>query len=190
MSVWLLCPIRIWKKSDIFISFWNTGDYDRGLVKETKIERSTVKDPVSCKTHTLSYKVVHSHVEYSVCRAASLSIHGVSERRVCNVLSKCTSTQCTNDDKWGTDPCTRKIGDSLEKLVLQHINCIPAVSSYYTCAKSPHRKYLDTGLNVNKLWVLYCQWLTEYCGDEQPVSRAYYRQVFCNEFKMEKWLIQ
>lgn len=69
------------------------------------------------------------------------------------------------------------------KLVLKHINSIPVVSSHYTRTKSPSRKYFDPSLNVNKLWVLYCQWLTENYSEE-PVSRTFYRHVFCSEFNL------
>jgi len=101
-----------------------------------------------------------------------------------NVLRKRTATGCVCDDKRGTNPSTKKISDSRVNMVVQHINSIPAVSSHYTRAKSPHRKYLDPSLNVNKLWVLYCQWLIENYNDEEPVSRSFYRYVFCSKFNL------
>lgn len=178
------------KINDIFNSFWSIGNYDKqnaylgGLVKEKEIKRPTVKGHVSRKTRTLSYNIEYCHADYAVCRAAFLSIHGVSEKRVRNVLRKRTATGCVPDDKRGTNPSTKKISDSRVNMVVQHINSMPAVSSHYTRAKSPHRKYLDQSLNVNKLWVLYCQWLTENYNDEEPVSKSFYRSVFCSKFNL------
>lgn len=106
------------------------------------------------------------------------------KQRVCIVRRKRRGTGCVCNDKRGTKPSTKKSSDYRVNMVVQHINNIPAVSSHYTRAKSPHREYLDPSLDVKKLWVLYCQCLLENYSNEEPVSRSSYPHVFCSKFNL------
>ena len=64
------------------------------------------------------------------------------------------------------------------QLVVEHVKSFPSVSSHYTRAKSPHMRYLDTNLNVRKMYRLYKEWLDACDEDEIPVKLSYYRIVF------------
>jgi hypothetical protein len=68
--------------------------------------------------------------------------------------------------------------------VFEHINSIPTTSSHYSRAKSPYRKYLPSGLNINSLYSLYSEWMSEKHPEIEKVSPHYYRDIFNQNFNI------
>lgn len=65
-------------------------------------------------------------------------------------------TGTVEPDQRGKRDAGIKIVEARRQTVLDHSNSMPKVSSHYSQAKSPHRKYLLTGLNIKKLYAMYC----------------------------------
>ena len=62
--------------------------------------------------------------------------------------------------------------------VREHINSFPRLQSHYT-RKDTHKEYLDSALNVKKMYELYSK---RY---ENPVEEHKYRSVFTTEFNLD-----
>jgi hypothetical protein len=92
----------------------------------------------------------------TICRQAYFSIHGITEKRVRSVLGKQSLTATTKLDCRGKD-----IPQNSERkaAVKQHIESLTTVSSHYSRAKSPFRKYLPPGSSVKGVFHAYVEWL-------------------------------
>lgn len=168
--------------SNIFESFWQIRNYDlqnaylSKLVICNDVKRSYVKGRPSRTLGRIQYNVTVNHVTCEVCRTAFYNIHGISEKRVRIVLDKANRT-VTTDQRGKSEPAKKIGNDDLSK-VKEHIMSLPTVTSHYSRAKSPHRKYLPVGLNIKKLYSLYNEWLTENYPGYSPVNEHYYRDTF------------
>ena len=65
---------------------------------------------------------------------------------------------------------------------MQNISSFPTVDAHYCRAKT-NKKYLEAGLNIQKMYDLY----KEHCEEEkgEPVKDSYYRLIFRTEFNMD-----
>ena len=142
----------------IFDNYWALGSHDSqtsylsSCISSHDPKRSRVKgDRPSRKLRVKRYVVKKDGNEIEVCLKAFLSIHDISEKRVRNVSNKETSTGTIIKDQRGRH-VSHKLSDTQINLVRQHIGSLKTVSSHYSRAKSPHRKYLPPGLNINILY--------------------------------------
>ena len=178
------------KIQTIFNEFWKIGDYEiqnaylNNLMKSVDVKRSRVKNRPSRRLRSVEYRVIYHDVSYSVCALAFRNIHGLTERRLRTVRDKVGESGCLNKDKRGHQKKSREVPEPTRQKVIEHINSLPALSSHYSRAKSPNRKYLSPELNVSKLYDLYCDWLIEYYPDEQSVKESFYRHIFNTKFNL------
>ena len=77
-----------------------------------------------------------------------------------------------SSQRWRTEPCT----------VRQHIATFPAMESHY-CRQShsSQRKFLDSTLNVDRMYQTYAASMKEHV---QPVSSSLYRDIFNTDFNL------
>lgn len=94
------------------------------------------------------------------------------------------STGTTDDDQRGKAPWPLNISAELRQSFRDYINILPEVTSHYSRAKSPHRLYLPTGMNINMLCDMCKQWLRDNNVTVEPVSARYYRSAFNSEFNV------
>ena len=174
----------------IFDEFWKTGDYNiqneylANVLKSVDVSRSRVKDRPSRRKRSISYMVKCQNEFVSVCAVAFRSIHDIRQGRVYSVIDKVSSTGIVEKDKRGKNVRKHRIADERKKLVMEHIKGMPAFTSHYSRAKSPNRKYLSSDLNINQLYSLYEEWMLANHRDSEPVSKDYYRRVFCKDFNL------
>lgn len=79
----------------------------------------------------------------------------------------------------GTSPSNATTPERKE-LVIRHIKSFPAVESHY-CRRKSRKLYLACDVSsINKMYELYCQWITTQrnCENEPPVSKSVYRKIF------------
>lgn len=112
------------------------------------------------------------------------SIYGIREKHVYTVLNKQNSIGVIEPDKHGHAVPSTKVIDERKQSVLDHIASMPKVSSHYSKAKSPHRKYLPPGLNINTMYTLYLDWLKDNNSVVEPVNSHFYRNIFNIEFNV------
>ncbi|KAK3885018.1 hypothetical protein Pcinc_010673 [Petrolisthes cinctipes] len=67
--------------------------------------------------------------------------------------------------------------------VREHIKLLPAMSCHYSRVNAPHRKYLESHLTTEKLFVSYMEWLRDTYPEEKA-SLHYYSDVFTKEFNI------
>ena len=172
------------KVQEFFDNFWAIGNFDHQnaylskLVTSVEVKDSRVKDRPSRTTRSIKYTVKYDNKVYSMCRTGFYSTHGITERRVRTVLEKQSSTGVTGLDKRGHNVPHNKMTQERMHSSIDHINSVPKVSSHYSRASSPHRKYLPPGLNINTMYTMYLDWLTASGNGIQPVSNYYYRYMF------------
>ncbi|XP_047494539.1 tigger transposable element-derived protein 1-like isoform X2 [Penaeus chinensis] len=174
----------------IFNDYWAMGSHDRqseylaNHVTSQDVKRSKVKDRPSRTLRRLCYTVKKGNKELEVCRTAFISIHGVSEKRVRNAMDKMGPSGMVEKDKRGKHVPGVKIPANKEKLAREHILSLRTVSSHYTRAKSPNRRYLPPGLNRKIMYDMYKDWLVkENKGIENLVKEWKYVQLV-NEYNI------
>ncbi|XP_068226262.1 uncharacterized protein [Palaemon carinicauda] len=177
---------------EVFSDFWGVADYDkqnayiRSLVrsKPVKRRRKPLGDKPPVRTQTREYTITYQNNVHTVCKAGFLSILSVSDTRMRTALSKVTDTGAPIGDKRGRHPPGTKKDKRVVKLIEEHMGSIPIVSSHYTRAKSPNRKYLGSELNMTKLYKLYRTWMTENYANEEKVKLSYYRKIVRTKFNI------
>ena len=67
-------------------------------------------------------------------------------------------------------------------MIEEHIQSFPRYSSHYSRQQAPDRKYLNSGLNLRKLYIPY----KELCQEkhEPPVKESFYRHIFNTSFNL------
>lgn len=119
-----------------------------------------------------------------MCRNAFYSIHSITEKRVRTAIKEVTVTGTVETDQRGKRPPLSKMSDVRCQTVIEHINKLPTGASHYSRAKSPHRKYLPTGLNIAQLYTPYRKCVAQQHPDLEPVVSSYYRQVFNSDLNI------
>jgi hypothetical protein len=74
----------------------------------------------------------------------------------------------------------RTLVSSIEN-VCKHIESFPTID-YHCCRKDTNKQYLDSSLNLKKMFDLYCQ----YCDDNhlQKVKIHTYRKIFNSNYNL------
>lgn len=172
----------------LFKEFWEIGNFDlqnayiQKLVRPKEIKRrrkpKNPNAPGPIRSCSYEYTVIYSNTTYQVCKQGFLSIFGLKKARVETAMRKVTTTSAPTTDQRGKHNKRRMIVGVMAELVREHIKSIPIVSSHY------NRRYLDSSLNVNKLYGMYCQWMSTDHPDESKVKESYYRHIFNTEFSL------
>lgn len=166
--------------------FWDMGDYamqnayiQKFVVKKAVGRRRVVvtQDKPAKHSCTRAYSFLHDGKKYSVCAVGFGNILGISARCAEVAVSAVSATGVPREDRRGQNTPKHAMDDRRKQLVVQHVKCFPSVSSHYTRAKSPLMRYLDTNLNVRKMYRLYREWLDQVDENEEPVKLSYYRKV-------------
>ena len=90
-------------------------------------------------------------------------------------MAKCTESCTSESDLRGKHPPKNKSTDEQIKYVQEHIESFPMVESHY-CRKDTNKKYLDSELNLKKMYRLYEE-KAEQEGITNTVKENIYRQV-------------
>ena len=80
------------------------------------------------------------------------------------------------------DGSCRRTSELAIKFVREHIKSFPAFESHYTRSQNPERKYLNSELNINKMFNLYLEKCAEI--NEIAVNEWTYRKIFKRDFKL------
>lgn len=119
-----------------------------------------------------------------VCKEFFLKTLDVSNKRVTNVATKKknSDTGISPRDKRGRKVPTNKTVQEKTDLVKEHIAMFPRYSSHYSRQQAPNRKYLDTNLNLKRMYECY-KLVCEERGVE-PTTLSYYRHIFNTCFNL------
>lgn len=170
----------------IFDNFYGMTSHDKqtqylaDFVTSREVKRSRVKGRPARTLRTFKYVVKKENKIIEVCRTAFLHIHAVSEKRVRNAVDKAmrSSTGIVTPDQRGRHVPGNKLEEEKVNTVKEHILSLKTVSSHYTRAKSPNRRYLPPGLNRKLVYELYKEWMEkENKGTENIVKEWKYLSV-------------
>ncbi|KAK3887881.1 hypothetical protein Pcinc_008031 [Petrolisthes cinctipes] len=93
-------------------------------------------------------------------------------------------TATPESDQRGAHSPTKKKPDIVVECVCEHIRSLPTVTSHYTRAKSPHRRYLSTEMSLSQMYEQYCMWMDEHHRGVEVVKNSYYNKVFNTRFNL------
>ncbi|KAF9406913.1 hypothetical protein HW555_012891, partial [Spodoptera exigua] len=143
-------------------------------VKKEKKKRSTTNGP-SRKDFTHHYSFTIGHEKVSVCRDFFLDTLNIKERIIRGALKKVSSEGVLLADIRGKKPPSNKLSNDRFNQIKEHIFSFPAMESHY-CRKKTEYKYLDSGLNLKIMYLLY----KEKCEEEgtKPAGIETYRKGF------------
>lgn len=92
-----------------------------------------------------------------VCKMFFIKTLDLSVKRYGNVVKpkKVNNAGVSPKDKRGNHVPSNKTDGIVLQKVIQHIESFPKYTSHYSRNKNPSKKYLDTNLNVHKMYSLY-----------------------------------
>lgn len=176
------------KRQVIFEQYWNLASWNLQTAFITScVEKIPPKRPqAKAQKHKNSSSILTLQGT-RVCKEFFLRTLGISNKRYSNVVMNKSETNIAQTDRKGRHSPANKMQQSHVKFIEQHIKSFPKYSSHYSRIQNPNKKYLDSSLNLKKMYELY----KEKCLDEKrvPVKLSYYRMIFNTRFNLSLNLI-
>lgn len=113
-----------------------------------------------------------------------MAMHGITKKRIDNAIRRVTFTAVPKPGQRGCHVPANKIVGETAKHVRKHIRLLPAMMSYYSRAKAPKRRYLDSMLTIRKLYDMYLSWMSQTHPQVARVRFHYYSDMFTKEFNI------
>ena len=171
----------------IFQSYWSSGDYirQRDYIARnvTAVEKKCARvNGESRRAITYQYHLTKENGSVRVCKSFFLKTLDVGQRTVYYALNakfrpgnSTTGEGFISPDRRGKASPKNKTSPEDRQFVKAHIDSFPAVESHY-CRKRTSRKYLDSDLNVSKMYLLYINLCEQV--NRHPVKIHVYRTIF------------
>lgn len=172
------------ERQSIHNMFWELNDESKNHFYSKFVQRCTAKrhkkqQKQIKRQYSYKYHFQHNETIIQICQQFFLSTLNISERRIYYFFKK------RLDPATGV-ACSPKQGKHIKRItpaiqlneIRDHINSFPRVESHY-CRQSTSREYLESTLNIRKMYELY----KEKC-DGPPVKEHIYRKVFNEEFNL------
>lgn len=136
----------------------------------------------SVKTMTTKFFLLDEGKRAPVCKKTFMDVFRITSDRILTVTKKMRSGKLSLKDKRGKAQKV-KIPENSRDQVRQHIAAFPTVESHYGRRNGENSmKYLEPGLNLEKMYGLYI----ELCRQNglPEVESWVYRDVFAKDFKL------
>ena len=139
----------------------------------------------SKRQNTYSYFLnLEEGLSVKVCKSYFLGTFDISQKFIYNIYKSIDPEtglpKADQRGKWSGEK--RKVAEEQRNKVLEHIKSFPTVDAHYCRAKT-NKKYLEAGLNIQKMYALYKEGVeTE---NKEPVKDSYYRRIFNTEFNID-----
>lgn len=150
----------------------------------TETERPKDKNRNSYKQFSFKYYFRVGPNKIQVCKKWYLGTLQISQKPIYNVhKNKDVETNVPKADGRGKNAkSNRGLPLDIRNKVRDHINSFPKIESHY-CRANTNRLYLDSNLNLVKMYNLY----KTTCIDEgvQPVKQSMYRHIFVTEYNLD-----
>jgi hypothetical protein len=177
------------ERAHIFNHFW------KKLVS-TQAKRMFIKLSVKCsQPKTLStlpekarktsrtYSFTVNRKEVKVCKTTFLNTLAICDSWVETTIAKSSNGNGLSPEKRGKHlNRPHRYGPETVQSVKDHINTFPRVMSHY-CRERTKREYLETGLNQEKMYRMYCSWADQK-GIAKLASLAMYKNIFNREYNL------
>jgi len=123
-----------------------------------------------------------NETKVKVCKAVFLSTLNIGEKMVSYTLNHAiTNTGQASGDRRGRHPPGIKKAPALLDSVREHISSFPVMESHYA-RKNTSKKFLDSTLNIRKMYNLYVEQRTTQ--KKEYVSEKLYGNIFRNDFNL------
>ncbi|XP_053395869.1 uncharacterized protein LOC128556009 [Mercenaria mercenaria] len=178
------------QRENIFKEFWGHSSYNKqkhyisSTVNQIPVKRRLVsRQRARHRKCSRQFSFTVDNLKISVCKTFYLATLDITSAKVDSALNQ--SSQLTGfptDDSRGKHNVRpNKIHSTIIDDIKDHINSFPRVESHY-CRKSSVKEYLDSELNLTKMYELY----VEQCHKNNyvPASLHKYRQIFNTQFNI------
>lgn len=183
------CTSHITKteRNSIFQTYYGLGLQEKKhfLIKNTDrilTSRPSKSSLPSRRHYTFRYFFIIKGEKVKVCKTFFLATLCISQKPIYTAhQNKSVCGTPKSDGRGKASGSRRALSSDILQKVHDHINSFPQVESHY-CRENTQRKYLDSSLNVAKMYDLYVQ----YCNNENvmPVKAAIYRKVFNTAYNL------
>ena len=167
------------QRDKIFKSFWgckSAMSRQNFIVSHCTIFAKKRTKHGSSRGMPIHYHLPVGKHKVKVCKKQFLHTLSISQRVVHYNLGK---VENGIREKPSKRKAHNKLSDEIHQQVWDHINSYPKVDSHY-CRATTKREYLESSLNVTKMFEAYCQ----MHRDGQTCKDTYYRKVFNTEFNL------
>ena len=181
------------ERERIFKDFYKLGSNDAqnkylyGLIRKKSVRRRT-QAAARPRSHTISYHVRlrdGSHVQ--VCKKAFCDLHAIGKRRVENLVDKLTAGVLVASDQRGKHKNRpHAISEEAKRKIREHIKTFPRRKSHYSRADNRKREYLNEGLSISRMYLLYLEKYEPQVKETgaKPEVEWLYRKIFNEEFNL------
>lgn len=175
------------ERENIFIRYYTLDEHGKKLFLLANTKRFNVERHRKNKTQensrrkqTFTYYFEIASQKIQVCKTFFLNTLSISQTPVYTAHKKDDVTNIPDVPVQGKH-IKRQIPEEALAFVKIHIESFPCVESHY-CRANTKRNYLDSTLNIKKMYELY----TEACNSSgrQPVKQSFYRSVFCSQYNL------
>lgn len=172
-------------RKSVFTDFWGLQSWNlQSSFINGCMESCVPKNPLRNAQKHRQKSVCLKLLGKRVCKSFFLKTLDISQKRYDNVLKKkeISGTGVSPVDKRGKHVPRNKISDEKIKHIKKHIESFPKATSHYSRTKNPDTKYLESNLDIKKMYKLY----VDLCKEEgiDPVKESYYRHIFVTQFNL------
>ena len=179
------------QRQAIFDMFYSLGSVNRQRdfvcrhvdQKETLTYLDEKKEPVkNSRQVTRKFFLTVDGNRIQVCKRFFQGTLDVGHGFIDTTMKNSENGTFTGEDKRGKHTPSNKTTEDSRARVKRHIESFPAVESHY-CRQRCKKKFLDSTLNINKMYSFYC----DMCKDEgtEPVSSSLYREIFNTQYNLD-----
>ena len=115
-----------------------------------------------------------------VCQTAFLDTLRLSKNRVSGVVSRHFKSGEMPKEKRGGDR-KLKLYETKKQSVVDFVKKFNVIENHYCRSKTSCRQYLDSELNINKMWRMYD---AETCDETKKVKLSYFPHIFRTNFNI------
>lgn len=153
-------------------------------ISKNPTERPKNKNQESYKKFSFKYFFNVGTNRVQVCKKFYLGTINISQKPVYNVHKNKDSLTNTPklDGRGKRAKSLRNLSEDVKNTVRTHIKSFPVVESHY-CRATTNRTYLESNLNLVKMYKLYKEMCHEQ--NEEPVKLSMYMHIFVSEFNLD-----
>ena len=186
--------IREEERLRIFQEFYDLGNHDAqnkylyGLISTADVKRRTTKS-TRPRAHTIVYQVrLADGSRKRVCKKSFCDLHVIGKRRVEKLVEKMSlGILIASDCRGKHENRPYAISDEAKDKVREHIKSFPHRQSHYSRASNSKRAYLDEGLSISRMYLMYLEkYEPQIEGTETKpeVKEWLYRKIFNENFNL------
>ena len=152
--------ISVDEREKIFHAYWKLGSWDFqtsfiiSCVQVTDRKRKVAKGKGKSCTNVFMFN------GYRVCRNFFQKTLDISDGRVTRALLRCSSAAVSPADGRGRRSNHSVLPCGILSGVRDHIESFPRYSSHYSRNKNPDLMYLNSDLNITKMFEMYKEFLS------------------------------